>query len=67
MKERTEKPISGYDFNLKKDQIKKIFNTPEYQEYKEKKKKTQKNEDNNKLLSVFMCGKSVPICVLFIE
>lgn len=45
MKERTEKPISGYDFNLKKDQIKKIFNTPEYQEYKEKKKKTQKRKE----------------------
>jgi membrane associated rhomboid family serine protease len=30
-----------YDFSLTKDEIKKIFNTPEYSEYKEKKKKTQ--------------------------
>ena len=37
---KTDEP-KGYDFNLKKEQIRKIFNTPDYQIYKEKKKKTQ--------------------------
>jgi len=41
-----EKNIKDYDFKLKKDEIKKIFNTPEYQDYKEKKKKTQKRKES---------------------
>ena len=45
MKEKTEYEISGYDFSLKKDQIKNIFNTPEHKEYKEKKQKTQKRKE----------------------
>jgi membrane associated rhomboid family serine protease len=43
---KDEEPIKGYDFKLKKEEIKKIFNTPDYQEYKEKKKKTQKRKEN---------------------
>lgn len=42
---KNEKPIKGYDFSLKKEEIKKIFNTPEYQEYKKKKKSTQKRKE----------------------
>ena len=41
-----EKPISGYDFTLKKEEIKKIFNTPDYQEFKKKQKTTQKRKEN---------------------
>jgi len=41
----TEKQINGYDFSLKKEEIKKIFNTPDYQEYKAKAKKTQKRKE----------------------
>jgi len=37
--------INKYDFNLKKDEIKKIFNTPEYQEYKTNKNKNQKRKE----------------------
>ena len=40
-----EKPISGYDFTLKKEEIKKIFNTPDYQEFKKKQKTTQKRKE----------------------
>jgi len=39
------KKNDGYDFSLKKEEIKKIFNTPDYEEYKEKKKKTQKRKE----------------------
>lgn len=46
MKEKTEYEISGYDFSLKKDQIKNIFNTPDHKEYKEKKQKIQKRKEN---------------------
>lgn len=46
MKNENEKPISGYDFSLKKEEIKKIFNTPDYQEFKVKQKKTQKRKEN---------------------
>ena len=35
-----------YNFDLKKEQIREIFNTPDYQEYKEKKKKNQKRREN---------------------
>jgi membrane associated rhomboid family serine protease len=38
--------IKDYNFKLKKQEIKKIFNTPEYQEYHEKKKKIQKRKEN---------------------
>lgn len=41
MKER----IEGYDFSLKKEKIKEIFNTPEHLEYSKKKKKTQKRRE----------------------
>jgi membrane associated rhomboid family serine protease len=34
-----------YSFDLKKEEIKKIFNTPDYQEYKEKSKKEQKRRE----------------------
>jgi len=44
MKEN-EKPISGYDFTLKKDEIKKIFNTTDYQDFKKKQKKTQARKE----------------------
>lgn len=40
-----EKPISGYDFSLKKDKIKELFNTPEYQDFKKKQKKTQARKE----------------------
>lgn len=49
---KTDEP-KGYDFNLKKEQINKIFNTPDYQIYKEKKKKTQiRNEKIYKFTSI---------------
>ena len=44
MKEN-EKPIEDYNFSLKKDEIKKIFNTSDYQEYKKNKIKTQKRKE----------------------
>lgn len=40
------KEKSSYNFDLKKEDIKKIFNTPDYQEYKKKKQKTQKRKEN---------------------
>ena len=42
---KEEKPIPGYDFSLKKEEIKKMFNTPDYQEYKKKKVQTQKRKE----------------------
>lgn len=45
MKEN-EFDINRYNFSLKKEEIKKIFNTPDYQEYKEKRQKTQKRKEN---------------------
>ena len=42
---KEEKPISGYDFSLRKEELKKIFNTPDRIEYSEKKRKTQKNKE----------------------
>jgi len=41
MKER----IEGYDFSLKKEKIREIFNTPEHLEYSKKKKKVQKRRE----------------------
>ena len=40
MKEKTD-----YHFDLKKDEIKRLFNTPDYDEYKENKKKTIKRKE----------------------
>ena len=45
MKEKNDKPIEGYDFSLKKEEIKKIFNTTDYDDYKTQKKKTQKRKE----------------------
>lgn len=39
------KDKNGYNFDLKKDKIKELFNTPDYQVYKEKAKKTQKKRE----------------------
>ena len=36
---------NGYNFDLKKEEIKNIFETPDHKEYKEKKKKTQKRKE----------------------
>jgi len=48
-----EKPIEGYDFSLKKEEIKKIFNTPDYQDFKKKQKKTQaRRETTYKITSI---------------
>lgn len=41
-----ESKISEYNFSLKKEEIKKIFNTPNYQKYKQKSKKIQKRKEN---------------------
>lgn len=38
--------INDYNFSLKKEEIKKIFDTPDYQEYKQKSKKTQNRKEN---------------------
>jgi membrane associated rhomboid family serine protease len=35
-----------YDFSSKKEKIKEIFNTPDFQDYKKKKKSTQKQKEN---------------------
>ena len=40
-----EKKISDYNFDLKKDEIKRLFNTPDYKEYKEKKKRIVKRKE----------------------
>jgi membrane associated rhomboid family serine protease len=37
--------VEGYNFSSKKESIKKIFDTPEYQEYKKKSKATQKRKE----------------------
>jgi len=43
----------GYNFDLKKEDIKKIFNTPDYQDYKEEKKKvTKRKEKVHKFTSI---------------
>ena len=52
--------IEGYDFSLSKDEIKKIFNTPEYQVYKKKQKKTQQRKETvYKFTSIFNSTNSV--------
>jgi len=42
MKEKT----NNYNFYSKKEKLKELFNTPEYQEYKTKSQKTQKTKEN---------------------
>ena len=42
----SEKNITDYNFKLKKEEIKKIFNTPEHQEYSKKKKEIQKRKES---------------------
>lgn len=60
-----EKISQGYDFSLRKDEIKKLFNTPEHQEYKEKKRKTQKrNEQIYKFTSIGNSTNSVRNLIL---
>lgn len=44
MKEN-EKPLEGYKFDLKKEEIRKIFNTPDYEEFQKNKKKTQARKE----------------------
>jgi len=44
MNERID--INKYNFDLKKDEIKKLFNTPDQKKYKEKKKKIQARKEN---------------------
>lgn len=45
MKEKNEYEINEYNFSLKKEQIKNIFNTPDYQDYKAQKVKKQKRRE----------------------
>ena len=62
---KNETPINGYDFSLKKEEIKKIFNTPDYQEYKAKARKTQKRKETiYKFTSILNSTNSVRFLII---
>lgn len=62
---KNETPINGYDFSLKKEELKKIFNTPDYQEYKAKAKKTQKRKETiYKFTSILNSTNSVRFLII---
>ena len=52
-------PNEGYNFDLKKEEIKRIFGTPEHKEYSERKKKTQIRKQ--KVYKFTSIGNSQPI------
>jgi membrane associated rhomboid family serine protease len=66
MKEKTDYyGTEGYNFSSKKDEINKIFNTPDYQEYKTKKRKTQKRKElTYKVTSIGNSTNSVKFLIL---
>jgi len=55
----------NYDFSSKKDEIKNIFNTTDFQEYREKQKKKQKRkEDIYKVTSIGNSTNTVRFLIL---
>lgn len=53
-----------YNFDLKKEQIREIFNTPDYKEYRETKKKKQKRKEN--IYKVTSIGNSTDVVKILI-